>query len=334
MRVNSMRRAAVVVAGTALLSVSALTNTALADPAQGEYRQLVGVGSDTTQDVMNRHGSLSVDSNGIPDKQLIASYDATGSVNVKTRRSKCSLPRPNGSSAGITALVNDVAAGTKCIDFARSSRGPQDTTTTDLTFIPFAKDGVTYAVRKDSGLPKSLTKATLVKIYNCQTRKLNGITITPLIPQAGSGTRSFWLKQMGLVEGSLPSCVTDRAGAVQEHDGRALTGAGDIMPFSIPQFISQANAAKTKVEDRRGAAALGKLDGHVPVFNGVLNLKFPITRDVYNVVQTSRLGISSVKSAFVGKTSQVCVNGAKDSVRLYGFGKAANCGSTVLKGKS
>ncbi|MEV7418856.1 hypothetical protein [Streptomyces sp. NPDC089919] len=330
-----MRRAAVIVAGTALLGATALSNTALADPAKGEYRQLVGVGSDTTQDVTNKLGRLSVDSNGSPDKQLIASYDATGTATIKTRKTGCAdIARPNGSSAGITALINDIAAKAKCVDFARSSRGPQDTTTMDLTWIPFAKDGVTFAVRSDSALPKSLTKTQLIKIYNCQTRKLNGVTITPLIPQAGSGTRSFWLKQMGLVEGSLPSCVTDRGGAVEEHDGRALTGKGDIMPFSIPQYISQQNTAKTKVTDRRGKAVLGELDGHVPTFNGSLNLKFPITRDVYNVVKTSRLTSTVIKSAFIGKNSQICVNVLKAEVREFGFGKAANCGTTVLKGKS
>ncbi|WP_189130430.1 substrate-binding domain-containing protein [Wenjunlia tyrosinilytica] len=330
-----IRRATIAVAGAAVLGLSALGSTAVADPAPGEYRQLAGVGSDTTQDVVNALGKLSVDPDGKPDNQLIASYNAVGSPTIKTRKTGCgNIPRPNGSSAGITALINDIAANTKCIDFARSSRGPNDTTTTDLTWIPFAKDGVTFAVRGNSALPKKLSKATLVKVYNCVTRKLNGVTVNPLIPQAGSGTRSFWLKEMGLTEGSLPKCVSDRNGTVQEHDGRALTKAGDIMPFSIPQYITQTNSAKTHVKDRRGKAVLGTLNGHTPVWKGSLNLKFPITRDVYNVVKTSRLAVKSVKAGFVGKTSQVCKNVTSPKITIFGFGKAANCGVTILKGKS
>ncbi|TRV79553.1 hypothetical protein FKN01_10130 [Streptomyces sp. 130] len=296
---------------------------AFANPPAGQYRVLAGVGSDTTQDVVNGLGDA-VDSG-----TLIASYDATGSATIKTRATGCQIPRPNGSSAGINALRNAVDNNTGCLDFARSSRGVADTSSTDLTWIPFAKDAVTFAVRSDSALPKALTKAQLVSIYTCDTTTLNGVALTPLLPQAGSGTRSFFLAQLGLTEDTFGSCVDD---TVQEHNGEALDSAGDIAPYSIAQYIAQGNEIDGVV-DRRGSAVLGSIDGVDPqLADGTLNTAFPFNRDVYNVVPTAKLGDPVIAAAFVGTSSKVCLQSAV--INTYGFGTIATCGATTLKGES
>ncbi|MFD9599221.1 hypothetical protein OG609_15275 [Streptomyces sp. NBC_01224] len=322
MNVKSRARIGAVV-GTAALALGAMAIPASADPAPGTYRVLAGVGSDTTQDVVNGLGTA-VDSGA-----LIASYNATGTSPVKTRATGCEIARPNGSSAGINALRNAVDNNTGCLDFARSSRGVADSSTTDLTWIPFGKDAVTFAVRGDSALPKALTKAQLVSIYTCRTTSLNGVTLTPLLPQSGSGTRSFFLGRLGLTEDTFGTCVDD---TVQEHNGQALDSAGDIAPYSIAQYIAQGNEI-VGVDDRRGDAVLGSVDGVQPqLADGTLNTAFPFNRDVYNVVPTAKLTDPTLAGAFVGSTSKVCAQTAV--INTYGFGAIATCGNTDLKGES
>ncbi|MCL7375266.1 substrate-binding domain-containing protein [Streptomyces sp. 35G-GA-8] len=332
MNVKSRARLGAVV-GAAALGVGLLAPVASADPAVGEYRQLAGVGSDTTQDVLNRLGAVIPDPDGVPDGQLIASYNATGTATIKTRATGCVINRPNGSSAGIDALRNAVLNSTGCLDFARSSRGPVDTTTTKLTWIPFAKDAVTIAVRSDSALNNNLdlTTANLRDIYTCVKTTHNGVALTPLLPQSGSGTRSFFLEKIGVTEAQIGTCVN---GTVQEHDGTALDSAGDIAPYSVAQYIAQTNGVVT---DRHGVTVLGKVNTVAPRnADGTLNVNFPYNRDVYNVVPSPKITGSTadpnVVSAFVGTASKVC--GQPSHITAFGFGTIGTaCGATTLKGE-
>ncbi|MFI6894392.1 substrate-binding domain-containing protein [Streptomyces sp. NPDC050256] len=322
MNVKSRARIGAVV-GAAALALGAMALPASADPATGDYRVLAGVGSDTTQDVVNGLGTA------IDSAALIASYNATGSATIKTRATGCEIARPNGSSAGINALRNAVDNNTGCLDFARSSRGVANTSSNDLTWIPFGKDAVTFAVRSDSALPQALTTAQLISVYTCDTTTLNGVALTPLLPQAGSGTRSFFLAQLGLTEDTFGDCVDD---TVQEHNGEELDSAGDIAPYSVAQYIAQSNEPGDVV-DRRGDAVLGSVNGVQPqLTDGTLNTAFPFNRDVYNVVPTAELGDATIAAAFVGNTSKVCAQTAV--INTYGFGTVTNCGDTSLKGES
>ena len=322
MNVKSSARIGAVVGATAL-GLGLMAIPASADPAPGDYRVLAGVGSDTTQDVVNGLGDA------VDNGTLIASYNATGTATIKTRPDDCVIARPDGSSAGIDALRNAVDNNTNCLDFARSSREPADKSTQDLTWIPFAKDAVTYAVRGDSPLPLDLSTDDLQAIYKCEITDIGGTHLTPLLPQANSGTRSFFLSTIGVTEADITAggCVD---GTIQEHDGRFLDSAGDIMPYSIAQYVAQGNNIPG-VENRHGAAVLASLNGVAPVVNGKLNPAFPVQRDVYNVVPTAKLTDPTIADTFVGATSKVCAQ--TDVINLYGFGTNANCGSTSLKGE-
>ncbi|WP_157877290.1 hypothetical protein [Streptomyces odonnellii] len=99
-----MRMAAA--AGVATLGLSLCTAPASAETP--EFRQIVGVGSDTAQDVLIGLGEVIPAPNNTPDNQLIASCDATGASVVKSRAVGCVIPRPNGSSAGVDALWNAI----------------------------------------------------------------------------------------------------------------------------------------------------------------------------------------------------------------------------------
>ena len=78
---------------------------------------------------------------------------ATGSANIVPRRNANSLPRPNGSSAGIDALQ-----ATNSLTFARSSRGPNTTGDEGLAFLPYAPDGLGYAFATGSHAKLSLVQ--------------------------------------------------------------------------------------------------------------------------------------------------------------------------------
>ncbi|GAA3729770.1 hypothetical protein GCM10022225_09150 [Plantactinospora mayteni] len=128
-----------------------------ADPSPGtDYRLLAGVGSDTTQDVMNGLGAA------IGGGTVVASWDARGASPIKTKADNCVFQRPNGSTEGNRALwaskVQSPAASTieDCVDFARSSSNTTLVLAGDGVWIPFALDAVTYAINENSDLPTKL----------------------------------------------------------------------------------------------------------------------------------------------------------------------------------
>lgn len=312
---------------TGLAATVGVSSLAYAEPTPAGPRALSGVGSDTTQDVLNALSEAVLAADGT---KQIASYDATGGGTITTKASaNCTFPRPNGSGAGRAALLkalnpSDPTFG--CLDFSRSSSLTLTPTEQGLTYIPFAVDAVSYAVTSGSSIPKNLTKAQLTAIYRCEDPTVPA----PLLPQSGSGTRAFWLQQLGLTETTKGACVVDsKSGtSVQENDGRFVTGAQDIVPFSVAAYVAQSNGAAT---DTRGVAELGSVDGVSPT-NGTgnmrsLNTDFGIKRSVYNVLPTARLGTAPTSEVFVGAGSKVCQQTAV--IQRLGFGLASDCGSTT-----
>ena len=348
---NKLRLSAVAAIVTAGVAFSALP--AMADPTAGTFANLSGVGSDTIQDVLS----------GLATKiPAIGSYDATGSATVQTKADGPTFTRPVGSGAGVEALSASInSTGSKMykstsitgqVDFARSSSGPSTAFSgTQLTFIPFAKDAVSFAVNAASDFPRDIPVGTtaqdatgaftLRNIFRCVATNYtdadsNTVTIRPLLPQTGSGTRKFWLATLGLTEATKGSCVTDVSNSVIEHDGTFITGAGDIAPFSIAQYIAQGNHAllPTTVVERRGQAELGAIAGVKPVVGttggGVeMNPAFSVYRNVYNVVETARLLTDTTLSGtFSGTTSSVCAN--ITTIKQYGFAPIGSlCGNTT-----
>ena len=383
MKVNTFCKFGIT-AGVAALLVGALAVPASADPASNTYGQLVGLGSDTTQDVVN---GLAAE---IGDGKL-ASYDAFGSSTVTVRDGGTAIPRASGSGAGRDALLVSIGqiasksvsvppTGTAAVnanvlgqvDFARSSSAPGSGDVNAegvVAYIPFARDAVSVAVADDSPLavvPFKLGSlatagngdANLFDIYrgaikfayisgaagsytyvgvgatNTAPQGATAYAIQPLLPKAGSGTRSYFIGKIALSETDItgqPSGTikaTYVAGGatvdVQEHDGSSLVGDPTaIVPFSIAQWVAQANEVGTVTDRRHGAEILG-LNGAAAVVETSgsysTNPAFTaMTRDVYNIVP-SRLAddaTSDVAKAFVGSSSLVCSETA--TILAYGF---------------
>ncbi len=328
---NAKKALIAAAAGAGALSLMlAVIPTASADPdGPPQYRDLAGVGSDTTMDLVQALSQVVT----INSVKVIGSYNATFANDPATFQTKadakCTFTRgaANGSSGGVKLLDASTKAGDGCIQFARSSSAKSSSSPTGYTWIPFAKDALTFAVRSDGSVTRSLSALELVSIYKCENP-----SIVPVLPQLLSGTRSEWLKKMGITEdqitaGTYPCLKPKSAGGTgaeyeQEHDGRSLK-ANEIQPYSIAVWQAQASGA---APDRRGMTVLGVLDGQAPT---LLNQSSSYTRDVFNVIPTTKVTDTASKEyqVFVGKDSLVCKQSAV--IAQQGFGAlATTCGDT------
>ena len=321
------KRNLIAAVGIGLVATAFSVSSATADPSgPPQYRQIAGVGSDTVQGVEDALANVIT----VGGTKVLGSYDATGSAKINTQAAAAcqNQNRPNGSGAGRNALLASLAAGDGCVQYARSSSLNLAASATSLTYVPFAIDAVTYAVTGNSVLPRQLALTDLKAIYTCDPTYVGtapNFDIHALLPQAGSGTRSFWESTMGIsdadvVAGKYP-CISDTKNGlpIEEHDGRVLDSTS-IAPFSIAQYIAQSSQT---IADVRGNAVLGTIDGLTPA---TLNTNFGVQREVYNVIPTSKVSDSTYASVFVGANSQFCSN--KTILQQYGFGIDPNCGST------
>jgi hypothetical protein len=321
-----------VAAACGLVATVLGASSAQADPSgTPTFRELAGVGSDTTTPVMNALSNVVT----IGGTKVLGSYDATGSANIQTQTSTaCTIARPNGSGAGRNALLASLeangGAGNGCLQYSRSSSlntaatgGPQ------LTYVPFAVDGVTYAITGTSIVPRALTLADLQAIYQCNPAYVGtgpNYSINPLLPQPGSGTRSFWETEMGITDaqvtsGNLP-CISDEVNGnlIEEEDGRVLNDT-NLIPFSIASWDAEESLA---IPDVRGQSILGVVNG---VASQAINPSFQVTREVYNVIPTAQENTAPYSTVFTGAGSLICTNTA--TIEQYGFSLDPNCGSTA-----
>lgn len=382
--------AAVIASGSSL--------PAIADPASvTSYAELVGLGSDTTMDVMD--GISAALGNNQDGKLKLASYKAIGSADVVVSADGIAIPRANGSSAGRDALkvaIGQAASATVAlpadelgkprtsavpttallagkIHFARSSSGPSGAISNGvLTYIPFAYDNMTYATAPVSKIPSDIklgsadntAEVSLMNIYKGNITKVitntdtgafikletpnytptageTANTIKAYIPQAGSGTRAFWISKVGITEKNISDGVTAARDTyngltVQEHDGSALVGDPyALVGFSISQWVAQENGVAPK---RTAGAVLRSMGGLEPVTltNGVYATAptwSAIKRAVYNIVPTALANSATpnaITRAFVGTESLVCQ--AKDVIQRYGYGLLSYTGTDAALG--
>jgi ABC-type phosphate transport system substrate-binding protein len=232
---------------------------------------VVGVGSDTLESVFDQFSADYNATHKTSGKQLYG-WDATNPITfaigdtIVTKqttgnKTTCSQPRPDGASAGITALVNaKTLSGSPCIDFGTSTRGRSSTDPNTISFIDLAGDGVTYTTQPGSHAPAALTAPDLTGIYNCSITRWNQIpgnsggstaTIAAMIPQSGSGIRSVFLAALGLTTpGPCVSTSATRQGAagandntLQQNEGVApslnANKANVIFPFSVGKYLAE-----------------------------------------------------------------------------------------------
>jgi phosphate transport system substrate-binding protein len=315
-----------------------------------------GVGSDTTFDVVK---ALTADYNASGntggDKAYATPPTGSSTVPGDSHCGKITYdagnPPPNGSSAGINALVADTEG---CVDYARSSRGRGSSDPSSLEFYAFARDAVSWAhfgsacPGGDAGpagcAPANLTTAQLKGIFVCdQPGGLPKFTnwaqvggdnepIRRYLPQVGSGTLSFFetrilglsSAQQGVVDDTGCSSRPTRA---QENAGNQVADgdkAKAILPYSFAQYRAQTTGA---VPDIRGGAVIGNINGVAPTNTTISNGSFLGVRYVYNVVKTSSpsyvraMNFVGVAPTSAGGNGFLCANngGVQDAISHFGF---------------
>jgi hypothetical protein len=312
-------------AGVAL-SVVAFVSPASAEPVSNSYTI---VGSDTLQDVVNglANGTSVSGANvrSLAAGATIGSFDATGSTLIQTKSNGVRFGRPNGSGDGVKALSRSIdganyKAGTAGsptvkipgqVDIARSSSGPGTAQNGEgeLLYIPFGRDALTYA-HSGTAAFDTITAATLKGIFECTIRTIDGVTVTPVIPQAGSGTRKDFIAKINVTESSMLE-TTETGGCVvvgQEHDTQFLADgttafpANAVTPMSAAQWVAQNTGAGV---NRIGASAkIGSPLAGVSPVTGTGTAMAPNAafygnstwgRDTYLVVENARVETGNAK---------------------------------------
>jgi ABC-type phosphate transport system substrate-binding protein len=262
----------------------------IASPAYADYgpssTDIVGVGSDTVQNIANfvadgdQNGDFGYNAADNPDKWV--SFDATpdandragylnGSTNallkpltpsIVLREGTSPVQRPNGSSAGIAALLLDKTAPFQ-INYVRASRLPkaaEQTTAASngwgfLHVVQVSTDPLEIAHATTSNFPTAgLSAQELVSIYTCSITTWNNLpgnsggstaTIVPMEPQAGSGTLSTFLADLKTANGGTAPTIGGCVQTVEENDPFSIVNnaspANAIAPFSLSRALLYAS---------------------------------------------------------------------------------------------
>jgi len=308
------------------LSTVAFATPALAEPVSDSY---VVVGSDTLQDALNALANGTTISGAsvraTAGGKAIGSFDATGSVGIQTKPNGVRFGRPNGSTDGVKALSRSIdgaafTAGTVGspasvvisgqIDLARSSSGPGTSAnaTGPLLYVPFGRDALSYAHTGTAAAFDTIDQATLTGIFNCSITTVGGVAVTPVIPQAGSGTRADWLSKLGLTSTyatANPACVL----VGQEHDTKNLADgsafpANAITAMSAAQWVAQNTGAGINRIGTLNPVKIGSPIAGTPATTGTGTATVPNPafyangtwgRDTYVVVEFARVELGNPK---------------------------------------
>jgi len=296
---------------SALAAVACITTVGLAlgispakafDPVAQKYAI---VGSDTLEDVVGALvNGTSVTNAGVKattsDSSTFGSFDATGTGTIFTKNYGTRFQRPNGSGDGRTALDALITGSTFTsgfsgrdktydaktlkdgdVDIVRASSG--GTVNGDgrdnMQRFTFGRDALAMAygsaVDFSAGTPGFISKSEAALIYQCDSTTLTKYKIEKAwMPQAGSGTRSDFIKALGVSEtqdilANLDAesnlAVNGASGALgagcihigQEHDASSL-GTKDISPMSATRWIAMKNNASY---NKAGSALIGGFVG-------------------------------------------------------------------------
>ena len=362
---TSKKVIAAALAAAAIAGAGAAANSSVhADPAQ--LSAFVGVGSDTVQDVTDAFMGMANNVAYTPlrssTNQQIISYTATldgkTSTCITTKLNGGTFTRPNGSTEGRKALSQ--AAGLNgvgwtgnsqtvsgvtypvcstltdtggSIDFARTSSFVT-TTTGDLTYIPFGRDGVSFAAYRKGGSPVTdLTASQLTTIFTASSFPvvIGGVNYYGCGIQDGSGTQKFWSKALTGSESQFANVAGNCGGKLQENDPYALKTAGDaystgdqvVIGFSAAAYAAKANGVALQSPAFPTAdVKMGSIAGVAPLNYDSITTKYSPNSTFYASSTFGRLvgfvlpttvatggGNASIKSLFVNNgTSWTLVN--------------------------
>jgi ABC-type phosphate transport system substrate-binding protein len=303
----------------------AVSGFAFAVPAQADVvsNSYSIVGSDTLEDAVGALANGTTITGPTVRSTVnftsIGSFDATGSSYIQTKNSGVRFGRPNGSGDGVKALSRSIdgavytsgTAGSPAnvvitgqVDIARSSSAGTANSAGELLYVPFGRDAIAYAYKGTTTGIDALTASQMKSLYECSITTIGGNTVTPVIPQAGSGTRKDFLAKIGSSETLLQTvgkggCVVEG----QEHDANSMTVGmtNAVMPMAASRWVAMNTGASF---DKTNGATLGSLvSGQAPVTgtgssmvpNALYYADTTWGRDTYLVVEYARVDSTNGK---------------------------------------
>ena len=343
--------AGLIVAGG--LVATSLPSSATTTPPTTMDSILIGSGSDTTYDMMKAIDKVYAGANGCAtiwytgetqpfdgscSSNDLASGNGTDKTNyawVNDGHTVISQRYPVGSGNGVKELCYQGKSGVRNVNFARSSSS-SSTSCSDLTYVGYAKDAVSwYHATKDasgnattSAAVADISKADLKKIYDGTYTKwsdLNGLAknaagelvtglsdnlIKVYTAQTGSGTVDYWKSNIVAAKSGALTTGQENAPVAIFDDGNE---ADAIYFMSYGRYKQAAritgtpdayfgNAVSSKYP--LAADSLGKIDGVAPTNESLVASSgaFPLARTVYNVTRFP----SAETTKYVGATGFLC----------------------------
>jgi hypothetical protein len=303
------------------------------------------------------------------------------------------------SSTNNPSTVYNIDQLDPVVNIARSSSRPSSSLNTtwgsaNLVYVPLARDAVSVAVKNVPSVT-NLTTDQLKGLYGTGTYQqtsgtwtindiapisakgtANPILVTgvsagaittyteldPKLPQAGSGTRSFFLGAIGVTSAGAwvedTKVVSGVTSPIAENDASNLTATAQVVPFSAAQWISQYNnavpptfvKATTDVKlisingsaayqlDPLGDAVTGALFGSASAVPNPTNTTAGafglFSRDVYSVVTKANFGAGAnpvvpTTAGSLGKLVGTDLPGDATTIAKFGFLKLNYSGTAT-----
>ena len=328
MKVNTFTKLAIGV-GVVALSVAGVVVPANADPSGPSNSALVGVGSDTTQDVMD---AIAESIGG----GLLASYKSTigtgqtdklqtrvdGPTNVLRAKGSGDgfkiLYVAEGSSASKTDVSTFTASGQTAnkansvgqVDYSRASskQGATQSNTGEYVNVPFAIDSVGIAVNSVDAVSKipleglgttgdGATKATVDSIFRCQARYvyINNIAV-------GAGTAA----NTGVITKTTHGLVVGDRVAFSGSLPSGLEAGVNYFVKTVPStstFTVSSTKTGNAIVSAAGSVTITKTMGAANTYNsvGAATADAPANTTAYEITPLIPAYGSGTASYFVGK---------------------------------
>jgi phosphate transport system substrate-binding protein len=268
---------------------------------------------------------------------------ATGDITTEDYlHDRVSEAYPIGGGAGVKQLCAQGTAGVAKINFVRQTSAPDATVCTGLSYLAYARDGITWET-----FPNVAGSAT-TGVHNLTTAQLQGIfvncTITNWNQVGGSnapiqiytilgiyGTRKAFDGFLGGSSSSCPGVKLIDQTANNEIDAADLKTA--IVPVSVGSWTERYGA-----NGNPDGSVINSIDGVTPTEANIANGSFTFSRFLYNVfcgAATCGTGKKAAKpvTQYVGANGWICkVAHANDpttgvdyhteianTIRQYGF---------------
>jgi ABC-type phosphate transport system substrate-binding protein len=306
------------------------------------------------------------------------------------------ITRPDGSTSGILSLAAEGSIKytykgkhltAPCVDFARSSSAYNATKDKavngpgGIAFVVLARDAVSYATTSNSNAPTELSNTDLTAIFNCAVPAKNGdpanswgallgnkvkspkSLFDPILPQAGSGTLSFWESTLKIASSEAngePACSSEATAAAtalpEENEGispvflvHGKANPNAIYPFSVGAFVDEVyhspacgkKPSKTQNQfgcNERGVLTVRAINGTtatVTVGKGKAahvetnpNFAPAFRRTLFDVVRwpSAKQDIPTYLVKFFGPKGFFCSKAAFPIIADYGFETTSLCG--------